>query len=198
MPPFPVYGPGMQPQPNAEEARIVPASGNIHTLLFQLESWSREQDWKIQMVDDWKWSRVREVEAWVTFDFKIGSEVAPGTLSVPMSLNSIFLIFTTYATHWKCFCYVLKEKLRQFTLSQSGVCALSRLLTPRISSEGGVWEWWDKITLTEQDPKSQYTGNSSWALPSGAKSSKPVSLSWDGPAHEFLYPSSIFDLIKAD
>ena len=25
----------------------------------------------------------------------------PRTLSVPMSLNSIFLIFSTYATHWK-------------------------------------------------------------------------------------------------
>ena len=35
------------PNLTAEETRIVPASGNIHTL-FQLESWSREQDWKIQ------------------------------------------------------------------------------------------------------------------------------------------------------
>lgn len=37
------------PNLTAEEARNVPASGNTHTRsLFQLESWSREQDWKIQ------------------------------------------------------------------------------------------------------------------------------------------------------
>lgn len=54
----------------------------------------------------------------------------PGTLSVPMSLNSIFLIFTTYATHWKMLLLCPEGEVKAiYSVTVWGLCSLTPVNT---------------------------------------------------------------------
>lgn len=55
----------------------------------------------------------------------------PRTLSVPMSLNSIFLIFTTYATRWKMLLLLCPEGEVKavYSVTVWGLCPLTLVNT---------------------------------------------------------------------